>query len=916
MRNFLYSLKVERVSRDWVGVFEKKKPFARLTPPQGKKAWYLLRIRKAISLDFFMNISYTQKMETPTISGTVLRRRDVLAMEPQLSEFFGRIISFTAHGLYFPQDAASTEAVWIAREHKLLIPLIHHDTFLGVFIANGVVAKEAKKVLPLLPPLVSLCLDAVLLYKQSRTDSLTGLARREELLERMAQDAGLVRTRLSHVPDAPDSPDAPYADNVGAVPLYRACMGLVLVRLNNMDEVARSHGYGLADSLLQSLGQALQAHVPHEVLAARTGDNECTLLVPAATRTACQKMAESVLEALDTVLVPHPLTHQRIRPRVSVGHALYPQDMEGGEFSLPMEEQSRLLLHKARLAALVAAQRAAATGIDSADAANRTWQAMSFGRILPEGGLVLENQAMGRVRLSLGRNTGARDGLRFAVWALNAAMPNPLFKGEVVLVDVRETDSIAECLHLADPAWPLEAGDSLHLLAEESPAVIAKTASKTFGKNSPKASHPANHKGKKNSPTAIAQHLAPDSATGFLRHSDFLHALERECEAHATFGLALLRINPPPLAVDTDAMTLAAHLEDHLTTSAALCREAIQAAHIHPHTSPAPHASQDTKPWLGGRFGGNSLVFFHPAGSCASLHSLYADICATLTQRGIEAAVGLAAYPYLKFRKGEILECCQKALDFALLLPEEKVGVFGSLALNISADKRYSQGDVFGAVEEYKLALLADATNAMAWNSLGVCMAALTRHNEARRYFKQALKHSPNDGATLYNLGVVCQNLGEQRAAARHFRACIKADPQHIFGHIRLGQMAERRGKLQDARELHSRAAALEDAHGGGSALARRHLARVALRQRKGQEARELLHEALVRNPQDALAMQMLASIYLDGGEDPSMAEMLARQSVGLHPSNKQTWLLLGRALQALGHEKDAQAAVACAEKL
>lgn len=860
-----------------------------------------------------------------TTAGNGLRRRDVLAMESQLSEFLRRFIPFTAHGLYFPQDAPSTEPVWIARERKLLIPLVYQGSSLGVFIASGVAAKDAKKALPLIIPLVSLCLDAIVLCKQSRTDNLTGLARREELLERMAQDVGMVRARLSHipeesevteVPDAPKSPEYPTSavfhaspfsrtESMGSMPLYRACMGLVLVRLDNMDEVAHSHGYALADALLQGVAKTLQAHVPQELLAARTGENECTLLVPAATRNACQKMAETVLEAIDTVVVSHPLTRQRIRPRVTIGHALYPQDMEGGQFALPMEEQSRLLLNKARLAGVVAQQKVVATGGASASA--KSWRIMSFAHIVPEGGLVQEVQALGRVRVSLGRNTGARDGLRFAVWAVNEAIPSPHFKGELVLVDVGETDSIAECLHLADPAWPLEVGDTLHVLADELPTP-AKAAHRT-----------ETHKGRKFSPRAVAQDLSPDLTTGLLRHSDFLHALEREYDAHATFGLALVRITPPALErggmggigvagnMGGDASTLAAHSELHMRICAALCREAIESA----------FANDAKKTWLGGRFGGNSLVFFHSAGSCASMHSLYTSICTALAEQGIAAAVGLAAYPYLKFRKSEVLECCQKALDFALLLPDEKVGIFGSLPLNISADKRYSQGDVFGAVEEYKLALLADAGNAMAWNSLGVCMAALSRHNEARRYFKEALKRAPNDGATLYNLGVVCQNLGEQRSAARHFRACIKADPQHIFGHIRLGQMAERRGKLKDARDLHSRAAALEAAQlAGGSGLALRHLARVALRQRKGQEARELLHEALVRNPQDALAMQMLANIYLDGGEDPSMAEMLARQSVGIHPSNKQGWLLLGRALQALGREKDAQAALACADKL
>ncbi|MEG2171995.1 MAG: tetratricopeptide repeat protein [Desulfovibrionaceae bacterium] len=829
-------------------------------------------------------------MQTPQYTDKTLQRRDLLALEPQLSEFLGRLVPFTAHGLYFPQDRIPTESVWIARERKLLIPLLHHGAALGIFIASGVSARDAKKVLPLLPQLVSLCLDAVLLYKQSRTDTLTGLARREDLLERMAQDADMVRTQLSHAPDSLDSSDslaAPYADTAGSMPLYRACMGLVLVRVDNLEEVGRVHGYGLADSLVQTLAQAVQATVPQEVLAARTRDGEFTLLMPAATRNVCQKMAEQLLQALDAVKVPHPLTGRQICARFSIGHALYPQDMEGAQFALSMEEQSRLLLHKARIAARVASQKAVAIGSAPISApidgglSKPTWRIMAFGRILLEGGLVREMQALGRVCISLGRNTGAKEGQRFSVWALNAALPAPQYKGEVVIVDVREEDSIAECLHVADPAWPVEVGDTLAFLAESSP----EHAPHTVGGGTP---------------ARLLRQV--DSVTGLLRHGDFLHCLGQERENYTAFGLALLRVT------QQSAQVGALQGEQTMAEVAELCRQYLSAAVQQNAGDPA---------YFGGRFGGNSVIFFHPLGSVVALEAMYEGVCSALTQRGIHASVGLATYPFLKFRKGEMLECCQKALDFALLLPDQRVGLFGSLALNISADKLYSQGDVFAAVEEYKLALLADSSNAMAWNSLGVCMAALSRHNEARRYFKEALKRSPDDGATLYNLGVVCQNLGEKRSAARHFRACIKADPQHVFGHIRLGQMAERSGRLKDARAFHSRAAALEDQSGtGNSGLARRHLARVALRQRKPHEARELLHEALVRNPQDALAMQMLASLYLDGGEDPGMAEMLARQSVGLHPDNKQTWVLLARALQALGREKDAHAALACAEKL
>ncbi len=200
---------------------------------------------------------------------------------------------------------------------------------LGVFIARGVDARAVKRVLHILPALAGLCLDNLELYQQSRRDSLTGLALRQELLTRMVREADMVRGRLSQSPDG---------EGEGSAPLHRACMGLISARWEDMDNIARRHGYGFADTLLASLARAL---------AARTGDAEFTLLAPAATRTVCQKLAEAMLERLETVSLSSPLTRRAVRPRLAVGHALYPQDMEGTFLGLPMSEQARILLRRA-----------------------------------------------------------------------------------------------------------------------------------------------------------------------------------------------------------------------------------------------------------------------------------------------------------------------------------------------------------------------------------------------------------------------------------------------------------------------------------------------------------------------------------------------------------------------------------------
>lgn len=160
-----------------------------------------------------------------------------------------------------------------------------------------------------------------------------------------------------------------------------------------------------------------------------------------------------------------------------------------------------------------------------------------------------------------------------------------------------------------------------------------------------------------------------------------------------------------------------------------------------------------------------------------------------------------------------------------------------------------------------------------------------------------------------YNLGTVCQGLGERRAATRYYRQCVKLAPEHLYAHIRLGQLCEQGGRRAEARRCYERAAAIEDAHPGAPSLARRYLARVAVRQRRGGEARELLHEALVRNPRTPPAMLLLAKIiWTERKTRPS-----PKCSAAKAPACRQAeaWQTLARALRALGREDEARVAEA-----
>lgn len=59
-----------------------------------------------------------------------------------------------------------------------------------------------------------------------------------------------------------------------------------------------------------------------------------------------------------------------------------------------------------------------------------------------------------------------------------------------------------------------------------------------------------------------------------------------------------------------------------------------------------------------------------------------------------------------------------------------------------------------------------------------------------------------------------------------------------------------------------------------------------------------------------------MARIYLDGGEDPEIAEVLARQAAALRPDFKGAWLQLARALEACGKKQDAHQALVKAGEL
>lgn len=838
-----------------------------------------------------------------------LSRADLVEMEGMLCDYLSDFFAFLGHALYFPTENVLDEPKYLQAERKLLLPLVWRDQNLGAIMMHGVTAKQIRPLLPSLPAIVNICLENLAMIRSTRIDSVTGLFTRDELFAKIESETTRVRNNL-------DNPARP--DSRNASPM-RSCMGLVLVRLVNGHNLAQQYGFAFCDLLLSKLAKECLDSLPPDVMVAHVDRYDFALLLSTSGRSVCHRLAQTVINRMESVNLLDKASGHLVHPILCAGHAIYPLDMHWSEVNLDMLEQSRRLMSRASLAVEIVAR---GSNMKNTVAG----RIMPFARILQDGGIVLEIISQDRLRISIGTQAKAREGLRFAVWSKMESGKVSAYKGEIVLLQVAELDSIAEILHLEDPVVLPEVGDSLSLLdvtpslvpldmetsvdepakllewneIEELSPLAGLSVGSVFDKDSEKNVSAFNahgsHNSHENGATTDDGVSDNNNFIKLLSHSAFLKRFVQARDHYSRFTFVILRISN----IDNSFTDIEASLELAIS-----CWQETMAQFLEQENL------RDLELAFAGRYGSNSLVFFHPAKTAEALLPSYSHLCTLLSKHDLKAAAGLASYPFLKYRKAEMQDCALKALDYALLLPEPHAGICNSVALNISADKRYSLGDIFSAIEEYKMALLADQDNTIARNSLGVCMAALGRANDARRYLSEAAKRCSDQAQQAeiyYNLGNVCQNMGEKRSAANYYRQCLNAQPEHVFSLIRLGQLSEQGGRKKSAIAFYEQAAEIEKKQTGKSSLAVRHLARISAKPKKNMEARELLYETINNNPMDSAAMLLLAKLYLDSNEDPSVAEMFARKSLGLR-ERPEAWQVLARALRALGKEAEAREA-------
>ncbi|MBA4358708.1 MAG: diguanylate cyclase, partial [Desulfovibrio sp.] len=407
------------------------------------------------------------------------------------------------------------------------------------------------------------------------------------------------------------------------------------------------YGYLVGDSINAQVGRAVAAACPRHVTAARIHNDTFALLIPDASPKTCCELAEAVRQAIGALSFQDEITGDRLGVTASLGYANYPQSLRGRQFQRTPREQARILM------------RAAGKAVGTAKDHGRN-RVFGFSDIVKNGGRILEVLPMQRLAVSLGRGTGAQEGLRYLVWSprfqQRTILAHPgearpsgderlpgraptMYKSEIVLTEVQEDISFAEVLHAGDPAWVPEPGDQLTLIQERDS--LFATDDRADGLAQPRR----------------------DMLTGLYGYRDFLAFFDRARGRTERFCLVLTRIlnvhvdqHHPSHPLDATGGR-SGELQQRLDAAVAQVAALAERILLPGLPTPAPRTGGKPARAAGGRFGLGGLVHFLPGVDPLELEQRALELCRQASaEHGLELALGLAGHPFLNLSKNDSLD--------------------------------------------------------------------------------------------------------------------------------------------------------------------------------------------------------------------------------------------------------------------
>lgn len=253
--------------------------------------------------------------------------------------------------------------------------------------------------------------------------------------------------------------------------------------------------------------------------------------------------------------------------------------------------------------------------------------------------------------------------------------------------------------------------------------------------------------------------------------------------------------------------------------------------------------------------------------------------------------IGIAVFPTLDYSIGQIIENAQKALDHAKFFGPSSLVSFDAVSLNISGDRFYDNGNIQGAVKEFKKALQLDPSNTNVHNSLGVCYGVQGDLDKALEEFKAAIALDTDETLAIFNAGLTSMLAGNRDVALEYF---LKADdrPETRFEvAVQTGRLYLEENAPEKSRPYLEKAAGLDQAsHTVYASLGECYTALDMT-----DEAVKAYKKAIRLNSNDAASLSGLGWLYSAQGKNPEIATLFCKQSVEIAPDNGLFRQRLGR---------------------
>jgi predicted TPR repeat methyltransferase len=177
-------------------------------------------------------------------------------------------------------------------------------------------------------------------------------------------------------------------------------------------------------------------------------------------------------------------------------------------------------------------------------------------------------------------------------------------------------------------------------------------------------------------------------------------------------------------------------------------------------------------------------------------------------------------------------------------------------ALHYAGVVAYQQGRGHEAVALIEKSLALAPDQAQCHNNLGVIYQSTGKLESAVQAYRRALAIDPGHANAHNNLGVLLKATEHPAEAEAAYRTAIELDPSHVDAYTNLGILLSGLKRTQEAAACYCKAITLRPKHRDARKLLA--LAHCTLGERE--EAIKIFHQWLEEEPQDPIALHMLAA--------------------------------------------------------